>query len=118
MYTTLVCFLLYFFCIPSPSNSIDAVAHCSSGKKEKKEKSYKILMMLIIAMYVNQTIRVSIEWYLSWFAYINDNGSSEAVATFAQTKETPLRVLYLVAATILLDIIKLGIADSIMVLLS
>jgi hypothetical protein len=88
------------------------------GKKKKKDKSYKILTMLIAAMYVNQSILISINWYFSWIAYVKYRGSNKAVAVFTQTEDTPLLVQKLIAVTGLLVAIKLGIADSIMVILS
>jgi hypothetical protein len=72
-------------------------------------------MMLIAAMYINQSIIISIDWYLSWLAYIRYGGLPEALAIFDQTEDTPLTVLYLTAVTALLITIRLGIADSIMV---
>jgi hypothetical protein len=71
--------------------------------------------MLIIAMYFNQTVDISIDWYLSWLAYVKYAGSSEAAAIFVQTEDTPSTVLPLIAVTNLLGIIRLGIADSIVV---
>jgi hypothetical protein len=75
-------------------------------------------MTLIIAMFVNQTINISINWYLSWLAYIKYGGSSEAASIFAETADTPLTVLNLIAVDRLLVVIRLGIADSIMVILT
>ena len=72
-------------------------------------------MTLIVAMYINQAIHVSINWYLSWLAYIKYGGSSEAMAMFTQTEEIPLTVIILFAVENLLVTIRLGIADSIMV---
>jgi hypothetical protein len=72
-------------------------------------------MMLIAAMYINQSIIISIDWYLSWLAYIRYGGSPKALAILHQTEDTPLTVLYLTAVTALLITIRLGIADSIMV---
>jgi hypothetical protein len=101
--------------VRSSLNDFAAVSYYTSGKKEKKEKPYKVLMMLIVVMYVNQSILLSIDCYLSWLAYIKYGGSHEAVAVFYQTKDTPVRVLYLLAVIELLETIRLGIADSIMV---
>jgi hypothetical protein len=74
-------------------------------------------MMLISAMYINQTIDISIQWYLSWLAYVKYGGSSGAMAFLYQTEDTPLTVLYLIGVQSLLMTIRLGIADSIMVFL-
>ena len=71
--------------------------------------------MLIAAMYVNQSIIISIDWYLSWLAYIKHGGLPEAVAFLSQTEDTPATVLYLLAVSILLATIRQGITDSIMV---
>ena len=92
-------------------------AYCPSGKKEEKVKSYKVLTVLIVAMYIDQTIHVGISWYLSWLTYYKYAGSSKALAVFLETKDTPLTVLNLTAMTNLLITIRLGIADSILVLL-
>ena len=73
--------------------------------------------MLIASMYVNQSIYISIKWYLSWLGYIKYGGSNEAVTVFYQTEDTPVPVLKLIAAATLLETIRLGIADSIMVFL-
>ena len=75
-------------------------------------------MTLIGTMYVNQSILDSINWYLSWLVYIKYAGLPEAMAVFDQGEDTPVTVLYLVGVTNLLAIIRLGIADSIMVFLS
>jgi hypothetical protein len=72
-------------------------------------------MILIAAMYVTQGMLTSINWYLSWLAYIKYGGSSQAVALVYATEDTPLTELNLLAATELLKPIKVGIADSIMV---
>jgi hypothetical protein len=72
-------------------------------------------MMLIIAMYVNETIHISIQWYLSWLEYIKYGDSSDTVALFTQTGDTPFTVLVLIAVENILQTIRLGIADSIMV---
>ena len=74
-------------------------------------------MMLIGAMYINQTIDISIQWYLSWLAYVKYGGSSGAMAFVYQTEDSPLTVLYLIGVQSLLITIRLGIADSIMVFL-
>jgi hypothetical protein len=86
-----------------------------TGKKEKKDKSYKVLIMLIAAMYISQSITISMDWYLSWLAYIKYGGSSDAVSVAYVTEDTPVTVLNLSAAIVLLESIKVGIADSIMV---
>jgi hypothetical protein len=75
-------------------------------------------MMLIAAMYVNQSIIISISWYSSWLAYIKYGGSSEAVTVFYQTEDTPVTLLYLIAVKDFLGTVRMGIADSIMVFIS
>jgi hypothetical protein len=91
------------------------IPHYPSGKKEKKDKSYKVLIMLIAAMYINQSITISIDWYSSWLVYIKYGGSSDAVSVSYAMEYTPVTVLNLFAAKALLESIKVGIADSIMV---
>ena len=73
-------------------------------------------MMLIVAMYVNQSILISINWYLSWLSHIKYGGVPEAVAFLYQTEDTPFTLLYLIGTENLLVTIRLAIADSIMVL--
>jgi hypothetical protein len=72
-------------------------------------------MMLIAAMYINQSILASINWYMSWLAYIKYGDSSDAVSVLNGAEDTPVTVLYLLAVQALLGSIKVGIADSIMV---
>jgi hypothetical protein len=95
------------------------LAYHPLGKKEKKEKTSKVLMILVAAMYINQTAIVSTDWYTSWLAYIQDGGSiDQTLAVLLEEENTPLTVLWLIAVSYLLITIRVGIADSIMVLAS
>jgi hypothetical protein len=98
--------------VRSSINGFAAVPYYILGKREKKEKSRKILVMLIAAMYVNQSILISINWYFLWLAYIKYGGLPEAIAVYDPPEDTPLIVVAKICA-----IIKLAIADSIMVFL-
>jgi hypothetical protein len=74
-------------------------------------------MILILVMYINESALIAIYWYLRWLAYVKYSGSEDqAAAIFRPSEETPLTVLYLGAVTSLLTTVKLGIADSIMVI--
>jgi hypothetical protein len=75
-------------------------------------------MMLIAVMYFNESILISILWYLSWLAYIKYGGSPlAAMAVFFETQDAPLKARNLIAVTNLIAIIRLGLADSILVLI-
>jgi hypothetical protein len=81
--------------------------------KNKNQGSFKVLMILILVMYISETARVALDWYLGWLTYITFSGSDEqAVAGFLISEETPLNIA---AVGALLVTIKLSIADSIMV---
>jgi hypothetical protein len=92
------------------------VANCYSAMKDNKQRSSKVLMILILVMYINQSALVAVIWYLGWLAYVKHSGSEDqATAIFLPSEETPLTVLNITAVTTLLVTLKLGIADSIMV---
>jgi hypothetical protein len=93
------------------------VSECFSAMKDNKRRSSKVLMALILVMYINDTALSALDWYLGWLAYVKYSGSEDQVAAlFGLSEETPLTVLYIGAVTNLLETLKLGIADSIMVI--
>jgi hypothetical protein len=92
------------------------VADCSSAMKHNKERSSKVLMVLISVMYINQTILVVLRWYLAWLAYVKYSDSNDrALAVILLSENTPLVVFYIAAVETLLVTIRLGVADSMMV---
>jgi hypothetical protein len=85
--------------------------------KDDKRKSSKVLMILILVMYINESALTALNWYLRWLAYVKYSGSEDqAAAIFWLSEETPLTVDYLGGVTSLLANLRLGIADSIMVI--
>ena len=85
--------------------------------KDNKQRASKALMILILVMYINDSARVSLNWYLGWLTYVKYSGSEDqALAVFFSSEETSLTVLNMLAATNLLTTLGIGIADSIMVI--
>jgi hypothetical protein len=85
--------------------------------KDNKQRSSKVLMALILVMYINESALTALNWYLGWLAYVKYSGSEDqAAAIFLLSEETPLTVLYIGGVTYLLTTLRLGIADSIMVI--
>jgi hypothetical protein len=85
--------------------------------KDNKRRSSKVLMIPIFVMYINESALTVVHWYFGWLAYVKSSGSEDQAAAIVwASEETPLTVLYLFAVTNLLTTLKLGIADSIMVL--
>jgi hypothetical protein len=73
-------------------------------------------MGLIVAMFINQTVSVVLDFYSEWLAYVKYSESNDrALSVLVGTEETPLAVLNIIAVENLILTIKLGIADSIMV---
>jgi hypothetical protein len=73
-------------------------------------------MILILAMYIVETVLVAFDCYLGWLAYVQYSGSEEqAVAMFITSEDTPLIVINMILIQLLFVTIRLGIADSIMV---
>ena len=85
--------------------------------KISKKRASKVLMILILAMYINETVLITLNWYLDWLAYVKYSGSEDqAAAMFIPSEETPLIVLNMIGVSYILRTIRLGIADSIMVI--
>ena len=76
-----------------------------------------MIMILILVMYIVETVLVAFDWYSGWLAYVQYSGSEEqAVTMFITSEETPLTVINMVLVQVLFVTIRLGIADSIMVI--
>ena len=74
-------------------------------------------MTLILVMYIIESAMVSVNWYMGWLGYVKYSSSNDqALAVFVPSEETPLTVLYMIAVVSLLGTLRLGIADSIMVI--
>ena len=74
-------------------------------------------MILILVMYINESALVALNWYLGWLAYVKYSSSNDqALAVFFLSEETPSTVLNITSVTLLLRSLRLGIADSIMVI--
>jgi hypothetical protein len=117
IYTTLICFLLYYFFGISLTLSLTESLNCFSAMKRPKRGSSMVLLILILIMYLNEIVLVALNWYLEWLTYVKYSGSEDqATAILFTSEETPLTVLYIIAVTSLLATLRLGVADSIMVL--
>jgi hypothetical protein len=93
------------------------VSDCFSAMKDNKRRSSKVLMVLILVMYINESALATLNLYLGWLAYVKYSGpEDQAAAIFWISEDTPLTVLYIVGVTDLLATLRLGIADSIMVI--
>jgi hypothetical protein len=85
--------------------------------KDNKRRSSKALMILILVMYINESALVALNWYSGWLGYVKYSSSNDqSLAVFVETEETSLPVLYIIAVTNLFGTVRLGIADSIMVM--
>jgi hypothetical protein len=74
-------------------------------------------MILILTMYISQTVRVALDWYGGWLTYVKYSGSNDqALATIIISEESPLILIDTFAVENLFITVSLGIADSIMVL--
>ena len=92
-------------------------ADCFPAARRNKPKPSKVLMLLILAMYINQTALEILQCYLDYLAFVKSSGLSEDQADdmVVSFHETPLTVLNILAVIDLLTSVTLGIADSIMV---
>jgi hypothetical protein len=93
------------------------VSDCFLAMKDNKRRSSKVLMVLILVMYINESALAALDWYLGWLAYVKYGGSEDqAAAIVGLPEKTPLTVLYIDSVSFLLATLRLGIADSIMVI--
>jgi hypothetical protein len=71
-------------------------------------------MILILAMYIEETVLMAANWYFGWLAFVKYSSSNDqATAVYFFSEETPLTVVNMTGVTNLLTTLKLGIADSI-----
>jgi hypothetical protein len=86
------------------------------GMSEKKQKSYKVLIGLIVLMFALQTIHNVCEWYIAWLGFIYyDNAPDQALDALEVDGLTSLSAQVLESMLDLLTTLRLAIADSIMV---
>jgi hypothetical protein len=115
VYTTLVAFLVYFFCEYLGYAHNHSISQFPLGTNEKKQTSYKVLMGLIVLMFALQTIDNICNWYIVWLGFIYyDNAPDQALGAL-QMDETVLSLRVVGSMTDLLITLRLAIADSIMV---
>jgi hypothetical protein len=83
---------------------------------KKKQASYKVLMGLIVTMFALQTIHNICEWYITWlgFVYYSD-APDKALDALHVDGVTSLSLQVIEAMNDLLTVLRLAIADSIMV---
>ena len=80
------------------------------------QRTSKVLIVLILIMYISQTVRVALDWYEGWLTYVKYSGSNDqALATIILSQESPQMWIHIYAVEGLLVTVNLGIADSIMV---
>ena len=113
---TIVAFLVYFFCenlgytpttvfqLPSPP-----------GMNEKKQTSYKVLMGLIFLMLAIQTIHAICNWYVIWLGFIYYSNAPDQALDALEEDEVKLCLWVVDSMFTLLTVLRLAIADSIMV---
>jgi hypothetical protein len=92
---------------------------CFLAMKDNKQRSSKVLMVLIFIMYINESALAALNWYLGWLAYVKYSGSDDqaaAISIYWTSTETPSTVLNIDGVTYLLATLRLGIADSVMVI--
>jgi hypothetical protein len=66
--------------------------------KDNKQRSSKVLMILSLVMYINESALVALNWYFRWLGYVKYSGSEDqAAAIFWASEEAPLTVLYIFA---------------------
>jgi hypothetical protein len=86
------------------------------GMNEKKHTSYKVLMVLIVLMFVLQTISNVCNWYITWLAFIYyGDAPDQALDALRVDETTSLSLLVIGSMFDLISTLRLAIADSIMV---
>jgi hypothetical protein len=87
-----------------------------SGMNEKKQTSYKALMGLIVLMFGLQTIHSVCDWYMIWLGFIYyGNAPDQALDALEGDTITNLSLRAVVPMLDILNMLRLAIADSIMV---
>ena len=116
IYTTLVAFLVYFFCESLCHTPITAFQWpFSPGMNEKKQTSYKVLMGLIAVMFALQTIHVIGNWYIAWLGFIYYSDAPDQALDALEVDEARLSLRLVQSMADLLTTLRLAVADSIMV---
>jgi hypothetical protein len=116
IYTTLVAFLVYFFCESLGRTPTTAFQfRFSPGMNERKQTSYKVLMGLIVVMFALQTIHNICDWYIIWLGFIYYSDAPDQALDALQVDGARLSLRVVGSMFDLLITLRLGIADSIMV---
>jgi hypothetical protein len=116
IYTTLITFLLYFFCESfGHTPSTPSQYPFSPGISEKKQTSYKVLMGLIVVMFTLQTIHNIGNWYSTWLSFIYYSDAPDQALDALDLDGPKLSVRVFGSMFDLLTTLRLAIADSIMV---
>jgi hypothetical protein len=84
---------------------------------ERRQKSYRVLMCLIMVMFALQTVHNIINWYNMWLAFIDygDNIDGSFLVLLGLDTGTTSSQFAIFAVQELLVTFRLGIADSILV---
>jgi hypothetical protein len=85
------------------------------GINEKKQMSYKILTGLIMVMFALQTIHNIGTWYITWLGFIDYSDAPDQALDTLELDGTRLSLRVVGSMLFLLTILRLAIADSIMV---
>jgi hypothetical protein len=84
--------------------------------KTEKQTSYKVLLILILSLFVSQTIHAVYYWYFIWLAFIQNGSTSDQTMTVMTA--SPALGSSLLAVFGVMDFmltVSIGIADSILV---
>jgi hypothetical protein len=116
IYTTLVAFLGYFFGenlghIPTTVFQFPF----PPGIAEKKQTSSKVLMGLIALMFALQTIHNIGKWYITWLGFIYYSDAPDEALDALEVDGAKLSLRAVGSMFDLLSMLRLAIADSIMV---
>jgi hypothetical protein len=83
---------------------------------EKKQKSYKVLMGLILLMFALQTIHNVCNWYITWLGFIYYGDVPDQALDALEVDEARSFVFHVLGSMFdLLTTWRLAIADSIVV---
>jgi hypothetical protein len=116
IYTTLVAFLVYFFCESLGHSPTTASQFTLSPViNERKQTSYKVLMGLIVVMFALQTIRNIGNWYITWLDFIYYGDAPDQALDALEIDGLKLSLRVIGSMFDLFTTLRLAIADSIMV---
>jgi hypothetical protein len=85
------------------------------GMKEKKQTSYKVLLGLIVLMFTLQTIHIICDWYIVWLGFIQYGDAPDQALDALEEDGAKFSLRIVGSMTALLTVLRLCIADSIMV---